>query len=419
MRTLATLVLKDIRRRFADPAALLLNLAIPLVMAGMMALAFGGRGGRERTPVLHLLVVNQDEGPIGRALAGAEQNPEAAERLEIRQAASREEGLRRLREEDAAALLLIPKNFSTDLLEGRAVELELVKNPAESIMPVVAQQGAEVAALYLSIGARLFDGQGPRIVELFKGKGWDDPQAIAKLVVDLYGRVRGVDDFLIPPLVEIATGKKETGEGARKGGPNFMVWMFPGVMIMGLLFTANTQMRDLLKEAEAGTLRRQLASPLGAGRVLIAKVVSVAAVVAIAMVLLLLVGRWAFGVRWGPVAPLAAASALIVLASTGFAALLFSLVRTERQGDAFGGVLVMLMAMLGGTFFPPQIVPDWMQGISRLTLTYWSHGALRDLASGGGWAGVRDDLPVLGLIGSVLTLAGVFMLRRRHLRGAL
>lgn len=419
MRTLATLVLKDIRRRFADPSALLLNLAIPLVMAGMMALAFGGRGGSERTPVLHLLVVNQDEGPIGRALAGAEQNPEAAERLEIRQAASREEGLRRLREEDAAALLLIPKNFSTDLLEGRAVELELIKNPAESIMPVVAQQGAEVAALYLSIGARLFDGQGPRIVELFKGKGWDDPQAIAKLVVDLYGRVRGVVDFLIPPLVEIATGEKESGEGARKGGQNFMVWMFPGVMIMGLLFTANTQMRDLLKEGEAGTLRRQLASPLGAGRVLIAKVVSVAAVVAIAMVLLLLVGRWAFGVRWGPVAPLAAASTLIVLTATGFAALLFSLVRTERQGDAFGGVLVMLMSLLGGTFFPPQIVPDWMQGISRLTLTYWSHGALRDLASGGGWAGVRDDLPVLGLIGSVLTLAGVFMLRRRHLRGAL
>ncbi|MEK7283905.1 MAG: ABC transporter permease [Acidobacteriota bacterium] len=419
MRTLATLVLKDVRRRFADPSALLVNLAIPLVMAGMMALAFGGRGGSERTPVLHLLVVNQDEGPIGRALAGAEQNPEAAERLEIRQAASREEGLRRLREEDAAALLLIPKDFSNDLLEGRDVELELIKNPAESIMPIVAQQGAEVAALYLSIGARLFDGQGPRIVELFEGKGWDDPQAIAKLVTDLYERVRGLDDLLIPPLIEIATGEKETGEGARKGGPNFMVWMFPGVMIMGLLFTAVTQMRDLLKEGEAGTLRRQLASPLGAGRVLIAKVVSVAAVVAIAMVLLLLVGRWPFGVRWGPVAPLAAASTLIVLAATGFAALLFSLVRTERQGDAFGGVLIMLMSLLGGTFFPPQIVPDWMQGISRLTLTYWSHGALRDLASGGGWAGVRDDLPVLGLIGAVLTLAGVFLLRRRHLRGAL
>ncbi|MBI1952030.1 MAG: ABC transporter permease [Acidobacteria bacterium] len=419
MRTLATLVLKDVRRRFADPAALLLNLAIPLVMAGMMALAFGGRGDSQRTPVLHLLVVNHDEGPIGRALANAQQNPEAAERLEIRQAKSREEGLRRLREEEAAALILIPKNLSADLFDGRNVELELVKNPAASIMPVIAQQGVEVAALYISIGARLLDGRGPRIAGLFEGKGWDDPQAIALLVTELYGRVRGVDDFLIPPLIEVKTGDKEPGEEADKGRPNFMIWMFPGVMIMGLLFTANTQMRDLLREGETGTLRRQLAAPLGAVRVLIAKIVSVAAVVAIATVLLLLVGRWAFGMRWGPVAPLAAASAAVVLAATGFAALVFSLVRTERQGDAFGGVLIMLMSLLGGTLFPPQIVPDWMEGIARLTLTYWSHGALRDLAAGGGWDKVQGEVSVLLIIGLVLTLAGVMALRHRHLRGAL
>lgn len=419
MGTLATLVRKDLRRRLVDPSKLLMNLAIPLVMAGMMALAFGGRGDNQRTPVLHLVVVNQDEGPIGRALGNAQQNPEAAGRMEIRQAESRGEGLTMLREEEAAALVLIPKNFSADLLDGKAVELEVVKNPAASIMPVIAQQGVEVAALYISIGARLLDGRGPRIAELFDGKGWDDPQAIAALVTELYDKVRGIDAFLIPPLIEVKTGEKEPGEKAGKDRPNFMIWMFPGVMIMGLLFTANTQMRDLLREGEIGTLRRQLTAPLGAVKVLVAKIVSVATVVAIATVLLLLVGRWAFGVRWGPLAPLAAATAVIVLAATGFAALVFSLVRTERQGDAFGGVLVMLMSLLGGTFFPPQVVPAWMQGISRLTLTYWSHGILRDLAAGGGWDKIQSGLSILLIIGLALTLAGVLALRRRHLRGAL
>jgi ABC-type multidrug transport system permease subunit len=419
MGTLATLVRKDLRRRLVDPSKLLLNLAIPLVIAGMMALAFGGRGDSQRTPVLHLVVVNQDEGPIGRALGNAQQNPEAAGRMEIRQAKDRGEGLRLLREEEMAALILIPKNFSADLLDGRDVELEVVKNPAASIMPVIAQQGIEVAALYISIGARLLDGRGAQIAELFEGRGWNDPQAIAALVTELYGRVRGIDAFLIPPLIEVKAGERETAKEAGKGRPNFMIWMFPGVMIMGLLFTANTQMRDLLREGEIGTLRRQLVAPLGAVKVLVAKIVSVAEVVAIATVLLLLVGRWAFGVRWGPVAPLAAATAVIVLAATGFAALVFSLVRTERQGDAFGGVLVMLMSLLGGTFFPPQVVPSWMQGISRLTLTYWSHGVLRDLAAGGGWDKIRGELSILLIIGLALTLAGVIALRRRHLRGAL
>jgi ABC-2 type transport system permease protein len=419
MRTLATLVLKDVRRRFADPAALLLNLAIPLVMAGMMALAFGGRGDSQKTPVLHLVVVNQDEGPIGRALGNAQQNPEAADRLDIKQAKDRGEGLRLLREEGAAALVLIPKDFSTDLLDGKDVELEVVKNPAASIMPVIAQQGVEVAALYISIGARLLDGRGPRIAELFEGRGWDDTVAVAALVTELYQRVQGIDALLIPPLIEVKTGEQEAAKDADKGRPNFMIWMFPGVMIMGLLFTANTQMRDLLREGEIGTLRRQLAAPLGAVQVLVAKIISVSAVVAIATVLLLLIGRWAFGVTWGPILPLAAASAVIVLAATGFAALVFSLVRTERQGDAFGGVLVMLMSLLGGSFFPPQAIPSWMQGISRMTLTYWSHGALRDLASGGGWDKVQGEVTVLAIIGLVLTLTGLVALRRRHLRGTL
>jgi hypothetical protein len=419
MRTLATLVLKDVRRRFADPAALLLNLAIPLVMAGMMALAFGGRGDSQKTPVLHLVVVNQDEGPIGRALGNAQQNPEAAGRMEIRQAKSRGEGLTMLREEEAAALILIPKDFSADLLDGKDVELEVVKNPAASIMPVIAQQGVEVAALYISIGARLLDGRGPRIAELFEGRGWDDTVAVAALVTELYQRVQGIDALLIPPLVEVKTDEPGTGKEGDKGRPNFMIWMFPGVMIMGLLFTANTQMRDLLREGEIGTLRRQLAAPLGAVQVLVAKIISVSAVVAIATVLLLFIGRWAFGVTWGPILPLAAASAVIVLAATGFAALVFSLVRTERQGDAFGGVLVMLMSLLGGSFFPPQVIPSWMQGISRMTLTYWSHGALRDLASGGGWDKIQGEVAVLAIIGLVLTLTGLVALRRRHLRGML
>ncbi len=417
MRTILILTLKDLRRRLADPAALLLNLSIPLVMAGLMALAFGGKGD-DRGPVLRLLVVNLDEGPVGRALAGATQNPEAAKRLEIKQAKDRDEGLRRLRAEEASALVVVPKDFSKDLLEGRQVTLEILKNPAQSIMPVVAQQGAEVAALYLSVGARLFEGEGPRIEGLFKGRGCGDAAAVTALVAVLYERIRSVDTLLLPPLIEVGTKKQDEAE-PKSGGLDFMGWLYPGMMMMGLLFTGLTQMRDLLREGSAGTLRRQLAAPLGAHHLLVAKIVSVAAVTAIALVLLMLIGRFTFGVRWGAWAPLAVTSALIVLAVTGFAALLYSLVRTERQGDTFGTILVMLMSLLGGTFFPPQIVPSWMQGVSRLTISYWGHEALRGLASGGGWERVRGGLPILAVLGAAFTLAGVMLLRRRHLRGAL
>ena len=55
MRLIMVLIAKDLRRRIADPAGLILNLAIPLAIAGMMALAFGGRSGAASTPVMRIV----------------------------------------------------------------------------------------------------------------------------------------------------------------------------------------------------------------------------------------------------------------------------------------------------------------------------------------------------------------------------
>ena len=72
MRVVLILTLKDLRRRLANPAALLLFLAIPLALAGTMALAFGHRpGGEERPPVLRLPIADLDDTPFSGIIKGA------------------------------------------------------------------------------------------------------------------------------------------------------------------------------------------------------------------------------------------------------------------------------------------------------------------------------------------------------------
>ena len=420
MKSILTLTAKDLRRRLASPAGLILSLTIPLAMGGMMLLAFGrmtGTGQRD-VPQLRLVVVDQDESPISGIITGATQNPEAAERMHIERAASREEGERLLRDQDFAALLIIPKGFGEALLGSQQVELELVKNPAQRIMPVAAQQITEVMALYLSGAARLLGEDGLKIKQLFEGEGWQDTPALTSLVTVMRDRITSVSDLLFPPLIEVGTGGSESDEGS-PGGFNFISWMYPGMIVMGLMFTGLDQMKDLLREREAGTLRRQLAAPVSARHVLIGKVLSVALVAAIAQIILVVIGSLVFRVSWGDPLALAAASGLIVLAVTGFAALLYSLVRTERQGDAFGGILTMVMAMLGGAFVPLQVMPEWLKSVSQLTVNHWCNEALRSLTSGGGWSEMAPYLGVLAGMGVVSTAAGVLLLHRRHMRGAL
>jgi len=417
---LLSLAAKDLRRRLAAPAGLLINLAIPLAIAGMMAMAFGGSSGGSSSdravPVLRLVVVDEDDSPLSELLAGSSQNRDAAERLAVLRADNRDAGLRLLREEEAAAMFIIPKGFGEALLGGNPARLELVRNPAQSIMPEVASQGAGVVALYLSVGRRLLGDDGPRLRALFDGNGWEDSAGLALSLAAVYTRVKASDQLLFPPLISIGKSSRES-DGAQ--GFDFMGWMYPGLLVMGLLFVGVSQMSDLLRERVAGTLRRQLSSPLGVGRLLTAKVLSVGIVVAVVHVLLVAAGSAVFGIHWGDPFSLTVVSLLLVLTVTGFAALLFSLVRTERQGDAAATISIMVMSLMGGAFIPPQMMPAPLRAASNITLNHWGQEALRALTSGQGWEGARPFLGPLAGLAAAFILGGVFLLRRRHLTGAL
>lgn len=412
--TIITLVAKDLRRRWADPSGLVLSLLIPVVIAGMMALAFGGGSGDRAAPTLRLILVDEDGTPISGIVGGASQNPEAAKHMDIRVAKTREEGLLRLRDEEAAAVIVIPEGFGDSLLSGAPAQLELIKNPSQTIMPIVAQQVSEVLALYLSAGARLLGDDAPRLKTLLEGEGWEDAAGITSILLGVQGRAKKAAELLLPPLIE--TSSREEGRG---GGFDFVSWAYPGMVVMGLLFTGVLQMKDLLRERERGTLRRQMTSRLTAGQVLLSKVAGVAVVVAIAHVLLLVIGTALFRISWGPPVALAAVSALLVLAITGFCAMVFCVVRTERQGDAFGGGLIMLMSLAGGTMIPAQALPSFLKPIPPFTLNHWGQEALRRLTSGGGLADVTGYMAMLAVIGLSLTGLGAALLRMRHLRGSL
>jgi hypothetical protein len=65
------------------------------------------------------------------------------------------------------------------------------------------------------------------------------------------------------------------------------------------------------------------------------------------------------------------------------------------------------------------MLPDWLGAVAKLTLNYWGHEALQVLTFGGGWNGIATHLVVLGALGATMTVAGMMLLGRRHVRGAI
>jgi ABC-2 type transport system permease protein len=426
MRVLLAMVAKDLRRRARAPLATILLLLFPLIFSGLIALTFGA--GEAKVPKVRLLLDNRDGGLVSQLVASAFQRPEAQKYFEVKTVAAPPPGspavddATQIEKEEAAALLRLPAGFSDDVLAGRPARIELIKSPAQSIFPDIAEQVTSVLAEGLSSASRLL--REPLQQVLATPQDGPSDRQVADIAVLVNGVMTRSRPFLFPPVITLETVLESAAPaGGKPAGPSsgtsIFLFMLPGISVYSLFNLADQIMRDLLVEARLKTLRRQLAGPLTAGRVLLGKALSTAAVAGLALLILTAVGA--------SVAPAGVSlagylllSVALVAAATGFASFVFGLARGERQGATLASVVSLLMAFAGGSFIPRNSLPAALQALSPFSLIYWAADGYQKLVLDG--AGLRDLLPNIAILagaGLLLLLLSAPLWQRRLLRGEL
>jgi ABC-type multidrug transport system permease subunit len=150
------------------------------------------------------------------------------------------------------------------------------------------------------------------------------------------------------------------------------------VLTVGWLFVS---------ERRQGTIKRLLAAPLTKTQILLGKLAPCLVLSVGQGVFLLIFGKLAFGMRWGPEAwslPHQTLWLLPVILSTSFSAmglavLIASLARTEMQVAIYGTPLVLAMAGISGCLMPRELMPDLMKQISLITPQAWALEAYMQL----------------------------------------
>lgn len=410
------IVRRDLVRFVRSPGRTALLLAVPLALAGMFTLVFGGSGPQEI--VIRVLILNEDEGPLGRLLSAAgSRPPEGGARLELVEVG--EEGLEMIGRGEASALVRVPSGFSEDLLAGRPTRLEVVKNPAELFLPVVVEEGAGVLASVLSQGSHVLRPELDRIQAMSERDRGPELVEVTTLSELFYRRVESAQRYLFPPVITFDATAEEGGEveGAPAPRVSVLTAVLPGLVVMGVFFFAQAVTRDLLREREAGLLRHLLTAPVTVSGYLGGKCLSTVVACVAGFVILLAVGA-AAGVSWGSPVALTALVLAISIAVSGTMLVISSLVRTERQGDALGTIVIMVWSMLGGAFVPLGSMPAALRPLSMTTLTYWGVDGLgRMAAEGAGLVALLPNLAILTGAGGLLLAVGVVGLRRRILAG--
>ncbi len=413
------LLRKDLLRRWRSPLGVLAMVAFPLIFSAMMALAFGG-GGDSGLPRARLLVEDRDDGLAGGLMKSFLSSDQVSGYLEVVEVG--EEGRRMIADDEASALLVIPEGTTAKLFDGEPVTLEMIRNPSQTILPEVAEQIAAVMAEVMALGARMLRSQTEELgldsIASFDQVG---DQEFARLAISLRHLLSKGERYLTePPMVlEVATLGQEDEEDSENGASTavmIVLFILPGISVYALFVIGDQMMRDVLTEARLGTLSRQLSAPVTGAEILAAKVLVTAVVAAVA---LLILAAFAAVLAPEPVdfAGFAVLSLALVLAVTGFSALIYSLVRTESQGGTVSALVYLALAFSGGSFLPVDNMPAAIRAVAPLSPFYWGTEGFRDLLGGAGLAGVAMPVAILGGLGLLLLAAGAVLLQRKVLRG--
>jgi ABC-2 type transport system permease protein len=123
------------------------------------------------------------------------------------------------------------------------------------------------------------------------------------------------------------------------------------------------------------------------------------------MLLLVGFGILVMKVNWGhDPAALAAILILSALAAAALGVALGTFIKTEGQASSLSIMFGMLMALLGGCWYPIELFPEFMRNVVKVIPTTWAMQGLLDIVLRG--QGLPAVLPEAAIL---LGFAGVFL----------
>lgn len=400
MKHIPILVKKDFKRKWKNPVVILGFMLIPVVFTFIFGIVFGG-GDEETLPRIILLTVDNDKSLISNFLTTAMSQGELKEMIELKPMGSEEEGRQFLGKGKASALLLVPKDFGKDILEGKNAEVLLLKNPSEQFLPLIAEEITDTTTLILSSLLSVFSEEVDSIKGFINLDNLPDSD-ISALSVQVKNRIEGISKYVFPPVISL---KQETikQEGEEDSGSiSVHSYILPAMAIMFLMFICNVVFSDILLEKETKTLLRLSVSRMSMTEFIWSKIVTSALIGMLCTFLLIGLGVALFSIDWGNLLMVFLIVLCLNILIAGFIAFLYSFIKTELQAGAVLSSVILIMSLLGGSMIPVDNFPSIIQKISKLTVNYWGLEAFR-------MAMMNESLWNLMPILSGMVLAGIFL----------
>ncbi|WP_226675374.1 ABC transporter permease [Mesobacillus jeotgali] len=344
MRKVMSIAILHLKTLFKTPSAIVLMFIMPI----MFSIIFGGigAGGSSQDKPLVLMVAAEDESNSRIMDLMSSNDQYSWLKADEKQARSSVEN------QEAIAAVLIAESIAENMELGKP------------LFQIVVQRKTQE---YLALSSYI-EGVGRTVIQTFEMVPEQDTVAVNAILDQAAGR----------ETLDISSEVIQKEES--KTGSVGMLAI--GFTIMFMMFGISGAASAILDEKIGGTWQRLLTSPTSKVQVMIGYLFSYFMMGAIQLFVLMVVMNFIYGAMWGNLIYFVPFAALVIITIVGFSLMMASIVKTRQQASALSAVLIVSTCMLGGVYWPLEIVPEFMQQIAKAVPQSWMITGFREIVSG-------------------------------------
>ena len=394
--------LNNLEQFASDREALFFFIIFPFLFVAMFNFLLGSASQSDKRLELHLVTL-EDSGGFSRTIID---NIETKDDSELEPGEPKfvwdryyDQAIEKVRQRELDGFILFPEDFTEGMQMGYGARLEVIVNPdATNTRPAlnaVAESIASAIGLQ-QVGKYSLTGLG---VEEAIDNPTSDPviagQQAGKI---LAGTLGGVSVKASPIEFDV----EKIGEVGSVNPANYVI---PGYLVMFVFMSAAFAAESIVALRENRTLERLLISSSGRNAILGGLFFGTAARGLVQIIIFWGVGMTLYHIDMG-VAPQAVImlSILMVIMSSAFAIMLATFAKTRRSAASMALVTSLILAPLGGCWWPLFVTPKWMQTMARFTPHGWANTGFNNLLVFGG-----DFSTAVPAIYALLTFSVIFM----------
>jgi len=360
------IAIKDLKIFVSDRGSLFFAIIFPFLFIIMFNFLLTGAFGQDTRLTLHV-VTQEITGMSQQILTGMETKDEAAlppgapviiwDKDYAAAKAAVDNG-------DMSGFLAFPADFTQSVMAGKPVNLDIYADAgATNARAALSGVASAITSRFMTDTAII-----QATAQLMAENGASQAEIQAAIEKITAGLFAGGGSNAGTPFLTLVTQK--VGDVKEENPSNYVV---PGYLVMFVFFAAATSAPAIVQEREKHTLERLLTT--STTREAILGGIYLGGVI---RGLIQAIIFWGFGILvfhvdlgLSPTAVILL-SFLLVLMSSAFSVMLATLAKTVRSASSLAVLTSLLLAPLGGCWWPLFLYPQWLQTFAKISPHAWA-----------------------------------------------